>query len=144
MHADHGRRVNVVRLSGMYGPGRCALEAVRSGSARRIVRPGHLFSRIHVDDIAGVLQASIARPNPGRIYNVCDDEPAPAAEVTAYACKLLGVQPPPLVAFEDAGLSALAASFWEDNRLVSHRRSEGRRAGKECVSTCRSRGSPYL
>src|SRR3546814_8467229 len=74
-----------------------------------------------VDDIAGVLQASIAWPNPGRIYNVCDDEPAPAAEVTAYACKLLGVQPPPLVAFEDAGLSAMAASFWEDNRLVSNR-----------------------
>src|SRR3546814_18691722 len=106
MHADHGRRVNVVRLSGMYGPGRCALDAVRSGRARRIVRPGHLFSRIHVDDIAGVLQASIARPNPGRIYNVCDGEPAAAAEVTASAFSLLGGQPPPLVAVEDAGSRA--------------------------------------
>jgi nucleoside-diphosphate-sugar epimerase len=118
----HGLPVHVFRLAGIYGPGRSALDQVRAGRARRIDKPGHLFSRIHVEDIARTLLASIARPNPGRVYNVCDDEPAPAAEVTAYACRLLGVAPPPLIALEDAELSPMALSFWEDNRLVSNRR----------------------
>ncbi|GAB4354038.1 MAG: SDR family oxidoreductase [Kiloniellaceae bacterium] len=119
---DQGLPVHVFRLAGIYGPGRSALDQVRSGRARRIDKPGHLFSRIHVEDIAAVLQASIARPHPGRVYNVCDDEPAAAAEVTAYACKLLGVEPPPLIPLEAAELSPMALSFWEDNRLVSNRR----------------------
>ena len=122
LHKSRGLPVHVFRLAGIYGPGRSALDQVHAGRARRINKPGHLFSRIHVDDIAATLAASIARPNPGRIYNVCDDEPAPAAEVTAYACKLLGVAPPPLVALEAAELSPMALSFWEDNRLVSNRR----------------------
>lgn len=122
LHAERGLPLQVFRLAGIYGPGRSALDAVRSGRARRIDKPGHLFSRIHLDDIAATLAASIARPRPGRIYNVCDDEPAPAEAVTAYACRLLGVEPPPLIALEAAGLSPMAASFWEDNRLVSNRR----------------------
>lgn len=122
LQAEKGLPVHVFRLAGIYGPGRSALDQVRAGRARRIDRPGHLFSRIHVDDIARALLASMARPNPGRIYNVCDDAPAAAAEVTAYACELLGVEPPPLIALEDAELSPMALSFWEDNRLVSNRR----------------------
>lgn len=122
LQAERGLPVQVFRLAGIYGPGRSALDSVRSGRARRIDKPGHLFSRIHVEDIASVLEASIARPNPGRIYNVCDDEPAAAAEVTAFACELLGVAPPPLVALAETDMSAMARSFWEDNRLVSNRR----------------------
>jgi len=122
LHADKGLPVHVFRLAGIYGPGRSALDQVRAGSARRVDKPGHLFSRIHVDDIAATLEASMARPRPGRIYNVCDDEPAPAAEVTAHACRLLGVEPPPLIPLQAAELSPMALSFWEDNRLVSNRR----------------------
>jgi len=122
LHRDKGLPVHVFRLAGIYGPGRSALDQVRAGRARRIDKPGHLFSRIHVEDIAAVLQASIARPHPGRVYNVCDDEPAAAAEVTAYACRLLGVEPPPLIPLEEAEMSPMALSFWEDNRLVSNRR----------------------
>jgi len=119
-----GQPVHVFRLAGIYGPGRSALDQVRAGTARRIDRPDHKFSRIHVDDIANVLQASIAKPDPGAVYNVCDDEPAPAADVTAHACRLLGVEPPPLVPFEEAAreMSEMALSFWRDNRLVSNAR----------------------
>jgi nucleoside-diphosphate-sugar epimerase len=122
LQAEKGLPVHVFRLAGIYGPGRSALDQVRAGRARRIDKPGHLFSRIHVEDIARVLLASIGRPNSGRIYNVCDDEPAAAAEVTAYACRLLGVEPPPLIPLEQAEMSPMALSFWEDNRLVSNRR----------------------
>lgn len=117
-----GLPVQVFRLAGIYGPGRSALDAVRAGRAKRIDKPGHLFSRIHVEDIATTLEASMARPRPGRVYNVCDDAPAPAEVVTAYACELLGVDPPPLIPLEQAELSPMAASFWQDNRLVSNRR----------------------
>lgn len=122
LQAEKGLPVHVFRLAGIYGPGRSALDQVRAGRARRIDKPGHLFSRIHVEDIARTLLASIARPNPGRVYNVCDDEAAAAADVTAYACRLLGVEPPPLVALEEAEMSPMALSFWQDNRLVSNRR----------------------
>jgi nucleoside-diphosphate-sugar epimerase len=122
LQAEKALPVHVFRLAGIYGPGRSALDQVRAGRARRIDKPGHLFSRIHVDDIARVLQASIVRPKPGRVYNVCDDEPAAAAEVTAYACNLLGVEPPPLIPLEEAEMSPMALSFWQDNRLVSNRR----------------------
>lgn len=116
--------VHIFRLAGIYGPGRSSLDQVRTGVARRIDRPGHLFSRIHVDDIATVLRASMARPDPGRIYNVCDDEPAAPADVIAYACRLLGREPPPPVPFEAAaaGMSAMAKSFWRDNRRIDNRR----------------------
>jgi nucleoside-diphosphate-sugar epimerase len=119
-----GRPVHVFRLAGIYGPGRSAVEQIRRGEARRIDKPGHLFSRIHVDDIAAVLRASIERPNPGRAYNVCDDEPATAADVVGYACRLLGIEPPPLVLFDRAAaeLTPMALSFWRDNRRVDNSR----------------------
>ncbi len=122
LHQSAGLSLHVFRLAGIYGPGRSALDQVRAGTARRIQKPGQVFSRIHVEDIARVLQASIARADPGRVYNLCDDAAAPPAEVIAYASELLGVAPPPLVAFEAAELSAMARSFYRDNKRVSNRR----------------------
>lgn len=121
-HSRHGVPVHVFRLAGIYGPGRNALEAVRSGRARRIVKPGQVFSRIHVDDIATTLEASMAAPCPGAVYNVCDDEAAPPQDVIAYACTLLDVPPPPAIPFERAEMSAMARSFYRDNKRVSNRR----------------------
>ena len=119
---DHGLAVHVFRLAGIYGPGRNALAAVRRGTAKRISKPGQVFSRIHVADIAQVLATSIAKPHAGAIYNVCDDEPAPAADVVAHACARLGVAPPPLTPLEDADLSPMARSFYADSRRVSNAR----------------------
>jgi len=120
LQRTHGLPVHIFRLAGIYGPGRSALDAVRAGTAKRIDVPGQAFSRIHVDDIAAVLEASCARPDPGAIYNVCDDDPAPAADVVAYACKLLGVEAPPLTPLEAAGLSPMGLSFYRDNKRVSN------------------------
>jgi len=117
-----GLPVNVFRLAGIYGPGRSAFDRLREGRAQRVVKAGQVFSRIHVDDIAAALRASMARPDPGRVYNVADDLPAPAGEVIAYAAELLGMRPPPEVALEDAGLSPMARSFWGESRRVSNRR----------------------
>ena len=119
---DHGLAVHVFRLAGIYGPGRNALAAVRRGTAKRISKPGQVFSRIHVTDIAQVLATSIAKPHAGAIYNVCDDEPAPAADVVAHVCILLGVAPPPITPLEDADLSPMARSFYADSRRVSNAR----------------------
>ncbi len=115
---------HIFRLPGIYGPGRSAFDQARAGQARRIAKPGHMFNRIHVDDIVETLMASMARPNAGAIYNVCDDVPAAPADVTAYACDLMGIEPPPLVQFEDAApdMSPMALSFWCDNRRVSNAR----------------------
>ena len=118
----HGVPVHVFRLSGIYGPGRNPIRAVREGTAIRIDKPGHAFSRVHVIDIVATLRASLARPDPGAVYNVCDDEPAPAAEVIAHAATLLGCAPPPLIPFESADLSPRARAFYADNRRVSNRR----------------------
>lgn len=117
-----GLPVHIFRLAGIYGPGRNTLETLREGKARRIDRPGQVFSRIHVEDIAKVLEASMARPNPGAVYNVCDDAPAEPSEVVAFASRLLGRDPPPLEPFEDAALSPMARTFWLDNKRVSNRR----------------------
>jgi nucleoside-diphosphate-sugar epimerase len=117
-----GVPVHIFRLAGIYGPGRSALDQVRAGTARRIDKPGQVFSRIHVEDIAAALEASMARPRPGAVYNICDDAPAAPQEVIAYACTLLGVPPPPLVAFDDAELSPMARSFFDDNKRVANRR----------------------
>ncbi len=122
LYAQNGLPVHLFRLAGIYGPGRNALASVRAGKARRIDKPGQVFSRIHVEDIAKVLEASLAHPNPGRAYNLCDDDPTPPAEVIAHACDLLGVAPPPLVPFEQAELSPMARSFYRDNKRVSNRR----------------------
>lgn len=115
-----GFPVHVFRLAGIYGPGRSALDSVRAGIARRIEKPGHAFSRIHVDDIADILTASMGRPNPGAIYNVADDLAAPSHEVIAYACKLLGISPPPLIPFGQSDMPPMAQSFYADNKRVSN------------------------
>ncbi|WP_316976096.1 SDR family oxidoreductase [Shumkonia mesophila] len=124
LHRDRGVPVHVFRLAGIYGPGRSALDRIREGAAQRVIKPGHAFGRIHVDDIATVLMASMAKPDPGAIYNLCDDEPAAPAEVIAFACRLLGVAPPPPVAFDEAAktMSPMALSFWRDNRRVDNGR----------------------
>lgn len=113
---------HLFRLAGIYGPGSSALDSVRAGRARRVVKPGQVFSRIHVTDIAAVLLASMARPHPGAAYNVCDDDPAPPADVITYTCHLLGVAPPPLVPYESADLSPMARSFYDDNKRVRNER----------------------
>ena len=118
---DRGVPVHIFRLAGIYGPGRSAFDALRAGAARRIDKPGQVFSRIHVEDLAGVLLASIERPRPGAVYNVCDDDPAPPEAVVAHAARLLGMEPPPLVPLEAAPLSPMARSFYDDNKRVSNR-----------------------
>ena len=123
-----GRPLDVFRLAGIYGPGRSALDEVRSGRARRVIRPGHAFGRIHVDDIAGGVMAAIARPPAGtRVLNFSDDEPAESAVVIAEAARLLGVAAPPSVSFAEAwpGMSEMGRSFWAENRRV---RSEATQA----------------
>lgn len=117
-----GLPVHLFRLAGIYGPGRSAFDKLRDGTARRIVKPGQVFSRIHVDDIATVLEASIARPNPRRAYNVADDLPAPPQDVIAHAAHLLGIEPPAEIDFEAADLSPMARSFYADNKRVSNQR----------------------
>ena len=122
LHSDFGLPVHLFRLAGIYGPGRNQLLNVRDGSAKRIIKPGQIFSRIHVEDIAGVLAASIAKPNPGRAYNVCDDEPCPPQEVVEFAADLLGLPLPPETPFEQANLSLMAKSFYADSKRVSNKR----------------------
>ncbi len=118
----HGLPVHLFRLAGIYGPGRNQLVALADGTAKRVVKPGQVFSRIHVDDIAGILAASMARPNPGRAYNVADNEPCPPQDVVAYAAMLLGLRPPPEVDFEAARLSPMARSFFAESKRVSNAR----------------------
>ena len=117
-----GMAVHIFRLAGIYGPGRGPFEKVRDGSARRIIKPGQVFSRSHVDDIAATVMASITRPNPGAIYNVCDDDPAPPEDVLAYAAALLGLPEPPGVPYEAAEMSPMARSFYGESKRVSNRR----------------------
>lgn len=114
------RGANVFRLSGIYGPGRSAIDDVAAHTAQRIDKPGQIFSRIHRDDVASAVQESIAAQTRGEIFNVCDDEPAASADVVTYACELLGVAPPPLVPFEKAALSPMAREFYQANRRVSN------------------------
>ena len=117
-----GLPLHIFRLAGIYGPGRGPFEKVRNGTARRIIKQGQVFSRIHVDDIAQVLAASIARPRPGAVYNLCDDDPAPPQDVLAHAADLLGLPRPPEVAFEDAEMSAMARSFYAESKRVRNDR----------------------
>ncbi|EAU46402.1 SDR family oxidoreductase [Salipiger bermudensis] len=114
--------LHIFRLAGIYGPGRGPFAKVRAGTARRIVKPGQVFSRIHVEDIAQVLEASIRLPDPGAIYNLCDDDPAPPQEVILHAAELLGVTPPPEEPFESAEMGAMARSFYAESKRVSNRR----------------------
>ncbi|MCD1619825.1 SDR family oxidoreductase [Salipiger marinus] len=113
-----GLPLHIFRLAGIYGPGRGPFEKVRQGSARRIVKPGQVFSRIHVEDIAQALEASIRQPRPGAVYNLCDDDPAPPQEVIAHAARLLDLPPPPEVPFAEADLTPMARSFYAENKRV--------------------------
>lgn len=115
-----GLTIAVFRLPGIYGPGRSAFDRLREGRARRIAAPGQVFSRIHVDDLAAGLEASIARPRAGGIYNLCDDEPAPNSDVVAYAAGLLGLPVPPEVSLEEARLPPAALRFYAESKRVSN------------------------
>ncbi|WP_186418259.1 SDR family oxidoreductase [Bosea sp. CS1GBMeth4] len=118
--ARSGKPVQIFRLAGIYGPGRNPITKLRAGTASRLVKPGQVFNRIHVDDIAGVLMASIERPRAGAIYNVTDDEPAPPQDVVGFAAEAAGLAPPPELPFDPARLSPMAASFYGENKRVSN------------------------
>lgn len=116
---ENGKSVAILRLAGIYGPGRNALVTLANGAARRIVKPGQVFNRIHVADIAQAIDACFAKAATG-VFNLADDEPAPPQDVIAFAAELLGKPPPPEIPFEEAraGMSAMAQSFYEENRRV--------------------------
>lgn len=117
-----GLPLHIFRLAGIYGPGRGPFEKVRDGSARLILKPGQFMSRIHVDDIATALAASISRPTPGTAYNVCDDDPSPPEDVLRHAARLVGLPPPPEVPFDQADMTALARSFYSESKRVRNDR----------------------
>lgn len=121
---EAGAAVDIFRLPGIYGPGRSAIDQVRAGTARRIDKPGQVFSRIHVEDIAATVVAALTRRSPGAIYNVADDLPAPSGDVIAYACELLALPVPPLIPWDQAApaMSAMARSFYAENRRVRNDR----------------------
>ena len=116
-----GKAVHILRLAGIYGPGQNALVNLRNGTARRIVKPGQVFNRIHVEDIARAIAACFAR-KAGGVWNVTDNEPAPPQDVVAYAAQLLGMVPPPELDFATTGLSPMARSFYSENKRVANRR----------------------
>ncbi len=119
---ETGLPLHIFRLAGIYGPGRGPFAKVRAGTARAIVKPGQVFSRIHVDDIAQVLAASIARPDPGAVYNVCDDDPAPPEDVLTHAARLLGVPDPPRIDWQEAEMTPMARSFYAESKRVRNDR----------------------
>lgn len=119
---DTGKKVQVFRLAGIYGPGRSAIDNLRAGTARRIVKPGQIFNRIHIDDIANVILVAITKDVSHQIFNVTDDEPAPPQDVVAYGAELLGVDPPPEIPFDEADLSPMARSFYADQKRVLNER----------------------
>ena len=119
---SHSLPVIVFRLPGIYGPGRSALDTVRAGKAKRIYKQGQMFSRAHVDDIAAALKASLENPQAGDLFNICDDEPAPPQDVIEFACELLGAPVPPLTPLEEADLSEMGRSFYQDSKRVKNSR----------------------
>ncbi len=137
--AQHGLPVHLFRLAGIYGPGRSAVDALRKGQAHRVIKPGHVSCRIHVEDLATVLEASMAHPDPGTAYNVCDDEPAPPQDVVAYAATLLHRALPPALSWEDARqtLSPMALTFYTDSRRVRNDRLKRRLGVSLCYPTYR-------
>ncbi len=120
------KAVAILRLAGIYGPGRNALVQITRGDARRIVKPGQVFNRIHVGDIAQAIDAAFARGAVG-IFNVADDEPSPAGDPLVFAGQLLGRDPPPEIPFEKAApsMSPMALSFWQECRRVRNDKLKG-------------------
>lgn len=116
-----GRPLHIFRLAGIYGPGRGPFEKVRDGSARRIIKPGQVFSRIHVEDIANVLHAALTNPHPG-IYNVCDDDPASPEDILGLAARMLNLPEPPMVPYDEAEMTPMARSFYAENKRVRNDR----------------------
>ena len=116
------KSVQVFRLPGIYGPGRSVLDNLRAGTAKRMIKPGQVFNRIHVDDIAQALDVAMLRPTQHDLFNITDDEPCPPEDVVAYGAELLGLPPPPETAFEGARLSPMAASFYAENKRVRNSR----------------------
>lgn len=114
--------MRVFRLPGIYGPGRNPLDRIREGRAHRIDLPGQVFSRIHVDDIISAIMKSFEAP--GGVYNITDDRPCGQNEVIEYGCALLGVEPPPVMALDEAGLSPQARAFYAENRRVANGRAK--------------------
>lgn len=122
LHKEKGLPLHIFRLAGIYGPHSSQLRSLKAGKARRIVKQGQIFSRIHVDDIAAVLAASMTQPNSGAIYNVCDHEAAPPQDVVAYAAKLMGREAPPEIMYEEADLTPMARSFYGESKRVDNHR----------------------
>lgn len=120
--AAHGLPLHIFRLAGIYGPGRGPFAKLQAGTARRIVKPGQIFSRIHAEDIAQVLLASIKAPSPGAIYNVCDDDPAPPEAVIGHAAELLGLPLPPAEDYATAEMTPMARSFYAESKRVANDR----------------------
>jgi len=118
------RGAHIFRLPGLYGPGRNVIERLMDGTARHIHKPGHVFSRLHHDDCATALMASLSHPHPGGIYNLCDDEPAPADVVLEYAASLTGLPLPPVITWDDPALSGKMLRFYNDNKRVSNARAK--------------------
>ncbi len=114
--------LHIFRLAGIYGPGRGPFAKVRAGTARRIIKPGQVFSRIHVEDIAQALELSLQRPDPGAVYNLCDDDPAPPQDVIAHAAALLGLPVPPAIPFDQADMTPMARSFYAESKKVRNDR----------------------
>lgn len=120
--SDLGLPLHIFRIAGIYGPGRGPFRKILDGTARLIIRENQFMSRVHVEDIAAVLEASIDRPRPGAVYNVCDDEPTAPETVLLHAAQLLGLPPPPAVAYEEAPMTAMARSFYSESKKVANRR----------------------
>ena len=122
IHTSAGLPLHIFRLAGIYGPGSNQMVSLKNGKSRRVIKPGQVFSRIHVDDIANILEASIQKPNPGQAYNVCDNEAAPPQDVVAFAAELLNIPAPPEVPFEEAQMSPMGRSFYAESKRVDNQR----------------------
>lgn len=127
----------VFRLPGIYGPSRSAFDRLREGRARRIIKPGQVFSRVHVEDIASCLEASINRPSPRRVYHPCDDEPAPPQDVIEFAAELAGLPVTPDLPIDEANLSTMAQRFYSECKRVSNARTKAELGWRPTYSTYR-------
>ena len=132
-----GLTVTIHRLPGIYGPGRSAFDRLREGRAKRYDAPGHVVGRVHVDDVAAGLEASIARPRAGGIYNLVDDEPAANSAVIAHAARLLGLPEPPLTPLDIEALPVKAQRFYRENRRVSNARAKAELGWRPAYPTYR-------